>query len=79
MTLLLTITFLIIAYVPLLNNLIALFKYGNNRWKLSVGFDRPLKLAPGTNLLKLLISSRGRSIPIDRFRRIPKLGSYRIL
>jgi hypothetical protein len=44
-----------------------------------VGFDRPLKLAPGTNLLKPLISGRGRSKPIDRFRRIPKLGSHRIL
>jgi hypothetical protein len=31
MTLLLTISFLIIAYVLLLNNLIALFKYVNNR------------------------------------------------
>jgi hypothetical protein len=37
-------------------------------------FDWPLKLAPGTNLLKLLISSRGRSKPTDRFRRIPTLG-----
>ncbi len=42
------------------------------------GFHRPLKLAPGTNLLKLLISSRGRSKPTDRFRRIPALGSHRI-
>ncbi len=42
------------------------------------GFDRPLKLAPGTNRLKLLISRRGRSKPIDGFRRIPTLGSYRI-
>jgi hypothetical protein len=41
-------------------------------------FDRPLKLAPGTNLLKLLISSRGRSKPTDSFRRIPTLGSHRI-
>jgi len=32
------------------------------------GFDRRLKLAPGTYLLKLLINSRGRSKPIDRFR-----------
>jgi hypothetical protein len=46
---------------------------------LSVGFDRPLKLATGTNLLKPLISGRGRSKPIDRFRPIPKLGSHRIL
>jgi hypothetical protein len=44
-----------------------------------VGFDRSLKLAPGTNLLKPLISGKGRSKPIDRFRRIPKLGSHRIL
>jgi hypothetical protein len=41
-------------------------------------FERPLKLAPGTNLLKLLISSRGRSKPTDMFRRIPTLGSHRI-
>jgi hypothetical protein len=41
-------------------------------------FDRLLKLAPGTNLLKLLISSRGQSEPTDRFRRIPPLGSHRI-
>jgi hypothetical protein len=42
------------------------------------GFDRPLKLAPGINLLKLLISSRRRSKPTDRFLRIPTLGSHRI-
>ncbi len=42
------------------------------------GFDRPLKLAPGTNLLNPLISSRGRSKPTDRFPRIPTLGSHRI-
>jgi hypothetical protein len=41
--------------------------------------DRRLKLAPGTILLKLLISSRGRSKPTDRFRRIPTPGSHRIL
>jgi hypothetical protein len=40
------------------------------------GFDRPLKLAPGTNLLKLLMSRRGRSKLTDRFRQIPTLGSY---
>ncbi len=42
------------------------------------GFDRPLKLVPDTNLLKLLISSRGRSKSTDRFRRIPTLGFHRI-
>jgi hypothetical protein len=42
------------------------------------GFDRPLKLTRGTNLLKLLISSRGPSKPTDRFRRIPTVGSHRI-
>jgi hypothetical protein len=42
------------------------------------GFDWPLKLALGTNLLKLLISSRGRSNPTDRFRQIPILGSHQI-
>jgi hypothetical protein len=42
------------------------------------GFDRHLKLVPGTNLLKLLISSRGRSKPTDSFRPIPILGSHRI-
>jgi len=46
---------------------------------LSVGFDRPLKLAPGNNLLKLLISNRGRSRPTNRFHRIPILGSHQIL
>ncbi len=42
------------------------------------GFDRPLKLAPGTIFLQLIISSRGRSKATDRFRRIPILGSHRI-
>jgi hypothetical protein len=40
--------------------------------------DRPLKLAPGASLLKLLISSRGRSKPTDRLRRIPTPGSHQI-
>jgi hypothetical protein len=40
------------------------------------GLDRHLKLARGTNLLKLLISSRGWSKPTDRFHRIPTLGSH---
>jgi hypothetical protein len=35
------------------------------------------KLAPGINMLKLLISSRGWPKPTDRFLRIPKLGSHR--
>ncbi len=49
------------------------------RWNLSVGFDRSLKLVPGTNLLKLLISSRGQSKPTDKFHPMPTLGSDRIL
>jgi hypothetical protein len=44
------------------------------RRNLSMVFDRPLKLALGGNFLKLLINSRDRSKPIDRFRRIPTLG-----
>jgi len=40
------------------------------------GLDRHLKLARGTNLLKLIISSRGWSKPTDRFHRIPTLGSH---
>jgi hypothetical protein len=35
-------------------------------------------LVPGTNLLKLLTSSRDRSKPTDRFRQILTLGSHRI-
>jgi len=44
------------------------------RRSLSVGIDRPLKLVLGTNFSKLLINSRDRSKPIDRFRQIPTLG-----
>jgi hypothetical protein len=49
--------------------------------RIPIGADcriESLGLAPGTNFLKLLISSRGRSKPTDRFRRNPTLGSYRI-
>jgi hypothetical protein len=48
---------------------------------LSVGFGWPRnrKLAPGTNLLKLLTSSRGRSKPTDRFRQGKQLLSVVIL
>ncbi len=36
------------------------------------------KIGPRHLSVKLLISSRGRSKPTDRFRRSPALGSYRI-
>jgi hypothetical protein len=50
--------------------------------RIPIGADcriESLGLVPGNDLLKLLISSRGRSKPTDRFRRSPTLGSYRIL
>ncbi len=72
---------------PSLPRLLYLYSCGVNLSKTSnpgqriqsAGFDRPLLRISSFNKLVLRVNFRGRSKPTDRFRRIPTLGSYRIL